>query len=327
MGRTLKKGFINELLYQGKYMTKIRKQAFSNRIREYLVDSGSFEELRFDRSLFTVSRQQVPDGSLASGLMRSEEVMHGLRFGAHIDLVMILLDHAYKGLKDKTTIDEFSRAAAEAMQHFATPIAEGSSSSFPYPHFLLHGMRQTTLGASISRMKRNGVIIHKTLALRDNFMKTHGGPTFLGNGIKMLMEDGAAEDWFGICCYLTREDEDNSHGSDTSYIAKASFFLDPSRKDVYVITLQGQRVSPKAKERSRDYARLGAKLSMDPRAYVLRKACTICTSEGYKKVKVIRPEQHPLFIDHEEGFMARYEPIIRQSGITKENGCYLENNL
>jgi hypothetical protein len=94
-----------------------------------------------------------------------------------------------------------------------------------------------------------------------------------------------------------------------------------------VITLQGQRVSKNAKERSRDYARLGAKLTMDPRAYVLKKVCTICTNEGFKKVKVIRPEQHPLFIDHEEGFMARYEPIIRHTGITTENGCYLENDL
>ena len=309
-------------------MTKIRKQAFANRICEFLTDPGSFEELRFDKSLFSVSRrQQVADNGQMDDQNASVEVMHGLRFGAHIDLVMILLAHAYHGLEDKSTIREFSRAASEAMQSFAEPIAEGSSSSFPYPHFLLHGMRQTTLGASISRMKRNGVIIHKTLAIRDAFLKTHGEPVYLGHGIKMLMEEGSAEDWFGICCYLTKENEQNSHGSDMSYIAKVSFFLDPDKKDVYVITLQGQRVYAAAKERSRDYARLAAKLAMDPRAYVLIKACAICTGEGYQKVKVIRPEQHPLFIDPEDGFMARYEPIILQAGITTENGCYLENPI
>jgi len=58
----------------------------------------------------------------------------------------------------------------------------------------------------------------------------------------MLMEEGAAEDTSGICCYLTKAAEKQSHGTDSTYIAKVSFFLDTSNKEIIVITVQGQRV-------------------------------------------------------------------------------------
>jgi len=191
----------------------------------------------------------------------------------------------------------------------------------------LHGINKKTLTESVSQFKSNGRIIHETLAARDLFLTNHGESVCLGNGIKMLMEEGSAEDYFGICCYITKEDEKEPHGTDSTYIAKACFFLDTLNDEIIVITMQGQRVFADQKNRSRYYARLAAKLQMDPRAYVLKKICEIAKSEGYKKIRVVRPEHHPMYIDEHGGFIAKYEPIIRQAGISLENGCYLEGML
>lgn len=106
-----------------------------------------------------------------------------------------------------------------------------------------------------------------------------------------------------------------------------SFFLDELNKEIYVITIQGQRVQSADKNRSRNYARLAAALAMDPRAFVLRQVCELAKAEGYVKIRVIRPEHHTMFVDNHVGFMARYEPIIRQAEITEENGCYLQGAI
>lgn len=240
---------------------------------------------------------------------------------------MLLLDDAFLGLRDRTTARVYAKAMAGAMQSFAEPIDNGARTCFPDPTFLLHGLRRTILADIVSRFENNGRIIHETLARREGFLNSHSRAVHLGHGIKMLMEEGAAEDCFGICGYLVKEDEENPHGTDPSYIAKASFFLDATEKELFVITLQGQRVMPLQKGRSRDYARLAARLQMDPRAFVLRKVCEVGRAEGYRRVRVVRPAQHPMFLDKHHGFMARYEPIIRQAGIGDENGCYLEASL
>ena len=308
-------------------MTKIRKRAFANRIVEYLADHDSFCEMKFDASLFSVVKELRAVGVENGGGFRQVELIQGLRFGEHIELVMLLLDDAFLGLRDRTTVKAYAKAMAGAMQSFAEPIANGDRTCFPDPTFLLHGLRRTVLADIVSRFENNGRIIHETLARRDAFLNTHGRAVNLGHGIKMLMEEGAAEDCFGVCGYLVREDEENPHGTDLSYIAKASFFLDASKGELFVITLQGQRVLPSQKDRSRDFARLAARLQMDPRAFVLRKVCEVGQGEGYRRVRVIRPAQHPMFLDRHHGFMARYEPIIRQAGIGEENGCYLEASL
>jgi len=143
----------------------------------------------------------------------------------------------------------------------------------------------------------------------------------------MLMEEGSAEDTSGICCYLANSSEKQPHGTDSSYIAKASFFLDTSNKEIIVITIQGQRIQQRNKERSRDFARLGHKLQMDPRTFILNNICKIGRKNAYQRIRVIRPLMHPMFFDNHCGFKARYEPIIRQAGINSENGCYLETDL
>lgn len=308
-------------------MTRIRSRAFANRIKEFLLDPSSYEEKRFDASLFTVVKKPRAAAMASDDTARAERELHGLCFGAHIELVMILLSHAYHGLSDRTTIAQYSRAMARAMQSFATPIAVGGCASFPDPNFLLHGINRSTLAAVIRRFESNGRIIHETIARREAFIKKYGGETRLEPGLKMLVEEGAAEDCFGLCCYITRADEAHPHGTDQSYIAKVSFFLDHRRKEIYVITIQGQRVHAADKHRSRNYARLAAALGMDPRAFVLRKVCEFGKAEAYKKIRVIRPAHHPMFLDNHAGFMARYEPVIRQAAINDENGCYLQSAL
>jgi len=42
------------------------------------------------------------------------------------------------------------------------------------------------------------------------------------------------------------------------------------------------------------------------------------------KIKVVKPQHHPMFIERHKGFVGKYEPAIRQAGIQTENGCYLE---
>jgi hypothetical protein len=309
-------------------MTKIKIKAFAHRIEEFLIDPSSYEENRFDSSLFTVVKKMRPrHAALHGNAAVADTELHGLCFGAHIELVMILLAHAYRGLGDKTTSRQFSQAIAAAMQSFAEPIAVGGCASFPDPNFLLHGINRTTLAAVIARFESNGRIIHETVARKDAFIKKYGGPIPLEHGLKMLVEEGAAEDCFGLCCYITRADESQPHGTDTSYIAKVSFFLDALKKELYVITIQGQRVHAADKNRSRNYARLAAALGMDPRAFVLQKVCELGKAEAYQKIKVIRPMHHPMFLDNHNGFMARYEPVIKEAAIHDENGCYLQRSL
>lgn len=308
-------------------MTKIRQKAFANRIEEYLTAPTSYEEKRFDSSLYTVVKESRTRVMAGSSITETVNVLHGLCFGPHIELVMILLAHAYNGLQDYTRIREYSRAVSEAIQGFAEPLADGDLACYPNPSFLLHGTRKTSLGAIINQLATNSRIIHETIARRAVFINEHGQATSLEHGLKMLMEDGGTEDCYGICCFITREDEDNPHGTDTSYIAKVSFFLDDRDRELYVITIQGQRVTAAKKERSRDFARLAARLGMDPRTYVLKKVCQAAKSEGFQRTRIIRPRFHPMFIDSHAGFKAQYEPVIRQAGIDEENGCYLEGSL
>jgi hypothetical protein len=308
-------------------LTQIRQKAFANRIEEYLTNPTSYEERRFDSSLYTVSRKSRTRVMAGASITDTVKVLHGLCFGPHIELVMILLAHAYDGLRDQTRIREYSRAVSEAIQGFAEPMEDGALSCYPNPSFLLHGTRKASLGAIIKQLTTNGRIIHETMARRPMFISDHGQETPLGHGLKMLMEDGATEDCYGICCFITWEEEDNPHGTDDSYIAKVSFFLDSRDRELYVITIQGQRVTAGKKEKSRDFARLAARLGLDPRAYVLQKVCQAAKSEGFQRTRIIRPRFHPMFIDSHAGFKAQYEPVIRQAGINLENGCYLEGRL
>jgi hypothetical protein len=308
-------------------MTRIKQQAFSHRIEEYLHNSESFNEQRFDSSLSQVVKQKRNLISADDTSSQVVKVIRGLSFSDHIELVVFLIDRAYRGLRDQTGAKVFAKAVAKALQTYAEPLADGDYACFPYPYFLLHGLEKTTMDEVVWQLEENGRVIHDTLAVRAQFMEKYGSSVDLEHHTKMLMEKGATEDTSGICCYLTKASEKQPHGTDCSYIAKVCFFLDTKNKEIIVITIQGQRIQQGNKERSRDFARLGHKLRMDPRAYMLKKICEIGRKEVYRKIKVIKPLEHPMFIDNHCGFMARYEPVIREAGINTENGCYLESVL
>lgn len=308
-------------------MTKIRQTAFSHRIEEYLHNAETFDQQRFDSSLHTLVTQQRHKAAAMDTPAETVKVIHGLSFSDHIGLVMILIDRAYRGLKTRPDVKTFASAIAKAMQTYAEPLIDGDYACFPYPYFLLHGLEKATTSEVVSQLVENGRVIHETLAARTQFMAKHGGPLYLEQDTKMLMEEGATEDTSGICCYLTRAAEEHPHGTDSSYIAKVSFFLDTRNREIIVITIQGQRIQQGNRERSRDFARLAHKLDMDPRTYVLNTICDIGRKEHYHKIRVIRPLANPMFLDNHEGFMARYEPVIMQAGINTENGCYLETGL
>ncbi len=308
-------------------MTRIRQRAFANRIEEYLLHPALlFDQHRFDSSLHSLVNK-ANSAAPPAGAAPFVKVMRGLSFAEHMELVMILLAHAYEGLEDDTEVRQYSKAVSGAVQAFAEPLADGHLNCFPDPSFLLHGLRQLDLAAIVARLLGNGRIIHETLAARDDFIAENKGPRSLGNGIQLLMEEGAAEDRCGICCYLTKEDETEPHGTDDTYIAKVSFFLDVTAREIIVITVQGQRTYPSQKNRSRDYARLAVRLGLDPRSYLLRVLVELAGREGFRRIKVIRPAHHPMFIDKHEGFLARYEPVVKAAGISEEKGCYLEKSL
>lgn len=153
-------------------------------------DPATYEEKRFDSSLFTVVKKVgsrvTPDGDVAV----IDRELHGLCFGAHMELVMILLAHAYRGLRDQTTIGQYARAMAAAMQAFAEPIAVGDCASFPDPNFLLHGINRTTLAEVVERFVCNGRIIHETIARKDTFIGKYGNRVYLEPGLKRLVEEG-----------------------------------------------------------------------------------------------------------------------------------------
>jgi hypothetical protein len=308
-------------------VTRIRQTAFSHRIEEYLHNADSFDQQKCNSSLYKIVTQQRDKTSLPGTLGDGVKVMQGLNFSDHIGLVMMLIERAYRSLREQTEAGTFARAVAEALQTYADPIIDGDYACFPYPYFLLHGLEKPTTKEIVRKLEENGRIIHETLACRARFMAKHGGPVYLEQDTKMLMEEGAAEDTSGICCYLTKASEEHPHGTDRSYIAKVSFFLDTHNKEIIVITIQGQRIQEGNKERSRDFARLAHNLQMDPRAYILKNICKIGRQEAYHKIRVIKPHAHPMFLDNHEGFMARYEPVIREAGITVEYSCYLEGSL
>ena len=308
-------------------MTQIRQIAFSHRIEEYLRNAESFDKQKVDSSLYTLVPPNRNKTTTIDTPVEPVKIIRGLSFSDHIDLVMMLIERAYHGLNDLTDIKDFSRAIAKALQTYADPIADGNYACFPYPYFLLHGLEKPTTAEVVKKLEGNGRIIHETLASRDQFMEKYGGPTYLKQQTKMLMEEGAAEDTSGICCYLTKEDEQHPHGTDSSYISKVSFFLDKRNREIIVITIQGQRIQRDNKDKSRNFARLAHKMEMDPRTYILKKICEIGRQELYQKIRVIRPLAHPMFLDSHEGFMARYEPVILKAGINTENGCYLETCL
>lgn len=253
-----------------------------------------------------------------------------LRFGHNSCLVLKLLNRAYDLASSKGEFQEFSERTAQAIQKFAEPFPE--EDNLAYPHFLLHGLEKPTVDDIISKIEHNGRIIHETIPRRPicGFEK----PIDLERGLFAKLTWGDTDDYFGIALHLCTT-YDDAFSMIPKTAAKLGFFLDRTNNEIYVINLQGQRVDRKNvngvwkrnKEKGKEYARLTSKLGIDPRGFLLKWLCMYANEKEYTRIKVIRPTFHPMFIEQHKGFYATYEPVIKQSGITEENGCYLEASL
>ena len=140
-------------------MTKIRQTAFSHRIEEYLHNPGSFDQQRFDSSLYRLVRQNNHQTKTANTPLKAHSVIRGLSFSDHIGLVMLLIERAYRSLVAQTDARTFSRAIAKALQTYADPIVDGDYACFPYPYFLMHGLDKQTERTSASLRKTAGLFM------------------------------------------------------------------------------------------------------------------------------------------------------------------------
>ena len=304
-------------------MVNIDVTGFAGRVRDYLDSPEGFSQEAVVDTLNVIDPQS-----------RWKE-RNGITFGHNTELVMYLLGRAFylsQG-NDKTG---FSHRVAQAVQKFAEPFAD--TDNLCYPHFLFHGLVQPNLDDVINKIEGNSRIIHETLDDRRRIISEHGSVK-LDGGLQLVMSDGLTDDYFGIAYLLAKQDE-RLIGSSTGYIAKASFFVDKTNGDVYVMTMQGRRFGshdpvraahPSGKEKrleaEREYSKIGNVLGMGPRRFILEKVADFGKDNGYKIIKVIKPEEHPMFIEEHKGFLANYEPVIRKAGITEDNGCYLERPL
>ncbi len=242
--------------------------------------------------------------------------------------MMLLLERAYCGLTPQPYLDDYCAHVANAMQYFADGF--GEDADLCYSHFLMHGINEPTLEGVMDKIRENARIIHETRRGRPSLIDSLHSPVDLGFGLKLDFDWGQTDDYFGICSYAFDESIQWPGGC-TGYLAKFSIFTDHTNKTVYGFTIQGQQTygekDGKDKKKGRNFFRLTAKLGMDPRAFVIKKVADIMRSKEYTKIRVVKPHDHPMFIEQHKGFVGKYEPIIRLAGIQNENGCYLESVL
>lgn len=304
-------------------MVNIDVSGFAGRIRNYLESPERFSQEA------VVDTLDLVDPQSRFGKRK------GITFGYNTKLVMDLLARAYY-LSNGNDKPSFSDRVAHAIQNFATPFPERDN--LCYPHFLFHGLVQPNIDDVIAKIESNSRIIHETLNNRDEIMKEHGSVALEG-GLQLAMDHGVTDDYFGIA-YLLAKDDAILLSSSYGYIAKTSFFVDKTIGDVYVMTIQGRgfdshnpvrtsHLSEKEKslEAEREYGRIGNVIGMGPRRFTLQKVMDFGRGNGFRRIRVIKPEEHPMFIERHKGFLANYESVIKKAGIKDDNGCYLERVL
>ena len=72
-------------------MTSIRQTAFANRIEEYLLNAGSFDQQKFDSSLYRIVTQDRYNTATTDIPTETIKVIRGLSFSDHMGLVMMLI--------------------------------------------------------------------------------------------------------------------------------------------------------------------------------------------------------------------------------------------
>lgn len=307
---------------------KINESAFASELKSYF-NTHQFDSTKVDSTLRTCIAQCKQ--SKYSGV---DHACNGLRFGYTGELMLLLIERAFNELEHKVRIDEYCAGIARSMQHFANGFKE-KDADLCYSHFLMHAINQSLLEKVINKIENNARIIHETQAELPNFISSLNPPVQMSHDLKLGFDRGQTDDYFGICNYMYDESLKYASGC-SDYIAKFSIFLDVTNKIVYGFTVQGRMVEKKKmpngqyekdKEKGRDFLRLTAKIGMDPRAFVIKTVADIAHAKGYSKIKILKPEHHPMFIERHAGFTGKYLPIIKQAGIQKENGYYLERDL
>ncbi|RJQ15877.1 hypothetical protein C4573_07030 [Candidatus Woesearchaeota archaeon] len=302
-------------------MVAINIAGFAEKVKEYLECPEQFSEDTITSTLDLID----PNSAWESRI--------GIKF-AYTEAMMMAIARAYSCLQNCQP-SAFGSAIADAVQQFAQPFPE--QDNLCYPHFLFHGIAQPTLEGIVKKISKNSRIIHETLECRKEVIASYGVQT-VHNAFKLSMSDGMTDDYFGIAYLFSKQEQ--TPNSATGYIAKCSFFLDETNKDIYVITVQGRRFGyrdpvraadpigeKKRLDAEREYSGIGNILGMSPRRFVLMGLANYGKAEGYRRIRVIKPEEHLMFIEGHNGFLGNYAPVIRNAGITTDTECYLEKHL
>lgn len=312
-------------------MVRIDVKGFADKIKEYHEDPQKPDKWFYPPiTKFTVdddsveSRLCIPfeERKIFDGEPYSSVNRRGITFDYTMQLAMQLIERAYNRLTDGSYIQDYAKAVAKAMQRFARPFPKDEV-TMCYPHFLLHGIAQPTLEEVADKINTSGRIIHETLSAGDKLREDYGVVKFNGN-LRLSMSGGCVDDYFGIAYLLAKQDA-VLLSSAASYIAKVSFFVDTTNKEIYVITVKGSKFKDTNQEKEHD--RIASGLGMGTRRFLLEKLKQFGKKKGFKKIKVVKPQEHPMFIEGHKGFLGTYEPVIRKAGITEDNGCYLESRL
>ncbi|MBI5066566.1 hypothetical protein HZA97_10140 [Candidatus Woesearchaeota archaeon] len=316
-------------------MAKINIPEFARYVENYIAYS-------FDRENFLM---RLVEESLSTPYQKE-----GVCFCHNTELALRLLKTGYDSLRDVRSRD-YSIAVAKAMQEFAEPFPSGDY-NLCYPHFLLHGLELGTLEGVVGKIRNNSRIIHETLAIRAKVAHEYDVKEFVPvKGVEMPVDPnngahfvegfhtalstafcyGLCEDFFGITLALGKQCSGHPRGS--NYIVKVSFFLDTTKKEIYIITIQGKQFSEGMNnevvrvKNEKFWGMLTTRLGTSPRTFLLKKVMEWGKQNGYERIKVIRAKDHPLTIEQHKGFLANYEPVVIKAGINQENGCYLEAKL
>ncbi len=202
---------------------------------------------------------------------------------------------------------DFAWHVAKALQEFSP------SRDLSYPPFLLHGLTQPALEGFLEKIAQNSRILRETLAVEESI--TCEPEIILDSlSLEMKYKDGLV--------YALEKD--------TSVIAFAEVFLDTTLRDLYVFTLQEKGMFTNGEEKSmalREYNTVGNKLGMSPRRFILARLLNFAQEREYKRLRVVRPEGHPLFLGRYNGFFEHYTSAIKKAGVVDGRGCYLEKRL
>lgn len=285
-------------------MVQINVSGFANKIKEYLEMPSKFSEKDVESTLMLDYFEVLGSNK------------KGIRFGYNTRLMMDLFSRAYKGLPVSVDAHSFSQSIASAVDCFARPFPEGDN--LCYPHFIFHGLLQPSLEKIVTKIQTNARVIHETQACKTSVKKEYD-ISEVSEELRLSLVNGNTDDMFGISLQLWRL-------KDFFPLAKCGFFLDMSEKDIYVLNVQGKKFR-KGELTEEEYGRIGNILGMSPRRFVLENLCKYGRNHSFKRIRIVHPTEHPMFIEHHEGFNASYESTIIRARIDKKNDCYLETTL